>query len=118
MKKPYYLINSKSPQKDTPAWPTDEIYNSLEEAERQFSTQKIKFQKFARDLLDFLPLSSGKLLDVGCGLGWVVAEANKRGFAAIGIDQAKPFVVTGERRLKVDLRVSDLEHFQTTENSM
>lgn len=96
-------------------WPTSKIYDSLSEAERQFFTQKDKFKKFARELLDFLPKRDGKLLDVGCGLGWVVAEAENRGFSAIGIDQAKPYINTGKKYLKLNLILSDLEHFQTEE---
>ncbi len=96
-------------------WQGNSIYNSVREAEKQFSTQKSKFRKYARDILNFLPIDSGRLLDVGCGLGWVVAEANKRGFLAIGIDQARPFVETGKKRLKVDLQVSNFECFKTQE---
>lgn len=94
-------------------WPTSEIYDSLEEAEQQLFFRKSKYKKYASDLLNFLPNRSGRLLDVGCGLGWVVLEANKRGFSALGIDQAKPYVTLGKKHLKVDLRVSDLEHFHS-----
>lgn len=104
------MIKNKS---NNEKWPTDQIYNSFEEAEQQFLTQKNRFQKYASDVLDFHPNNTGKLLDVGCGLGWIVHEANRRGFSALGIDQAKPYVEFGKKQLKIDLRVSDLEHFKT-----
>jgi 2-polyprenyl-3-methyl-5-hydroxy-6-metoxy-1,4-benzoquinol methylase len=115
MKRRFHQNNIRYTRISDSFWPTSQIYDSLSEAERQFSTQETKFKKYARELLDLLPKGQGKLLDVGCGLGWVVAEAHKRGFDAMGIDQAKPFVVTGKERLNANLYLSDLEHFQTEE---
>lgn len=115
MKKEYTTNSLPTSQLGQNHWPTNEIYDSVAESEKQYKTQKIKFEQYAKDLLDFLPTTSGKLLDVGCGLGWVVAEANKRGFDALGIDQAKPYIKTGKKHLGVNLQVSDLEHFRTSE---
>lgn len=55
--------------------------------------------RYARELLDYIN-SCGSLLDVGAGkAGFLVKEAKKRGFQAMGID---PLVDT------------DLEHFKTS----
>ena len=55
--------------------------------------------RYAKQLLDYLPATRGSLLDVGAGKAeFLVKEARKRGFKAMGID---PLVNT------------DLEHFQT-----
>jgi 2-polyprenyl-3-methyl-5-hydroxy-6-metoxy-1,4-benzoquinol methylase len=86
-----------------------EMYESREEAEKQFLTQGEKFRKYADEILDFLPVKKGKLLDVGCGLGWVVAQAKDRGFDAMGIDESKVYVGVGEKHLGVDLFPYSLE---------
>lgn len=59
-------------------------------------------RRYARELLDYLPKNiSGNLLDVGCGRGkFLVKEARRRGFKAVGID---PLINT------------DLEHYQTSQ---
>ena len=55
--------------------------------------------RYAKQLLDYLPATRGSLLDVGAGKAeFLVKEARKRGFKAMGID---PLVNT------------DLEHFQS-----
>lgn len=40
----------------------------------------------AKEILDLLPVSTGTLLDVGCGQGQLVKLAKQRGFTATGID--------------------------------
>lgn len=95
--------------------PGKKIYQDPKEAEKHFRTQAKDFQRFARAILDFLPIKSGKLLDVGCGFGWVVAEAQKRGFTATGIDEAKPYITLGKWILRADLRHASLEKFSAKE---
>ncbi|MBI3559376.1 class I SAM-dependent methyltransferase [Candidatus Gottesmanbacteria bacterium] len=85
----------------------------MNEAEKQFATQAEEFQLFAGEILDFLPLKKGYLLDVGCGLGWVVAEAQKRGFQALGIDKNKRIISVGREKLKVSLQPVSLEKFSS-----
>lgn len=83
-------------------------------AEKQFRTQRKEFEKAAKGILDLLPENSSEnLLDVGCGLGWVVREAGSRGFEASGIDKDSDFVVTGKQRLGVNLKSTSLENFKT-----
>ena len=62
-----------------------------------------------------LETKRGKLLDVGCGIGWVVAEAEKRGFEGTGIDSSKVFTDLGKKALRVKLFSKSLEKFQTKE---
>lgn len=85
----------------------------MSEALRQWKTQADGFRKYAREILDLLPIKKGHLLDVGCGLGWVVAEAKKRGFLAMGIDPKKDYVRIGRRYLRANLKVASLENFTT-----
>lgn len=73
--------------------------------------RKNDYERYAKAILDLLPVSSGRLLDVGCGLGWVVKEASRRGFNAFGIDPARPFVTLGRKTFKVKLQVASLTSF-------
>lgn len=51
------------------------------------NTQK-NWEKYsqAKDLLDLLPVKSGRLLDIGCGQGHLAGLAKRRGFEVTGID--------------------------------
>ncbi len=95
--------------------PSDEIYQDRTEALRQLYTQKEKFEDYAREIMDLVPITSGKLLDVGCGLGWVVKEANNRGFKATGIDSALHFVTVGKEFLQVPIKTCTFEDFKAKE---
>lgn len=77
-------------------------YESVTEARRQLA-HPADFRRYAADVLDLLPVRSGSLLDVGCGLGWLVKEANDRGFAAVGVDPSRTQTRTGRENLKVSL---------------
>lgn len=90
-----------------------EYLNSLQAAKQL--QRRADYERYARNLLNFLPLSKGRLLDVGCGLGWVVKEANARGYKARGIDPATPYVRLGQKTFGLDLKVSNLENFQSKE---
>lgn len=88
------------------------------EAEKHFVNLRKNFSSYSSSLLDFVGSAtrSRSLLDVGCGFGWLVLEAKKRGFSqVVGIDQSKPFVEMGKKKLKLDLRVTSLEKFKTRE---
>ena len=90
-----------------------DIYSSSEQARKHLSSQYKEFTLFARNILDQVEHKNGKLLDVGCGFGWVVAEAEKRGFDAIGIDPSKIYTDLGRKTLKVKLIVRSLENYRT-----
>lgn len=85
----------------------------MNEAEKQVKTQETEFRWAAKNLLNLLPVTSGNLLDVGCGIGWVVDEANGRGFKALGIDSDFSYIHAGKKYLKCELIVSSLEKFKT-----
>lgn len=82
--------------------PGSEIYESELEARSQLQNPA-NYQHYAREILDFLPKKFGTLLDVGCGLGWLVKEAKSRGYKAIGMDTSKILVRLGKKELKLDL---------------
>lgn len=48
----------------------------------------------AKEILDLLPLKYGSLLDIGCGTGELVLNAQCKGYVAIGIDKNKQTVST------------------------
>ncbi len=85
----------------------------MNEALKQIKTQEKEFTAMADDILDLVPVQKGKLLDIGCGIGWVVKEANTRGFVASGIDTNPEYVSAGKKYLKVNLIHSSLENFKT-----
>jgi len=69
----------------------DKQYDNKKELQLQ-KMQKEKFEKYAKDFAKSLPIKSGSLLDVGCGLGWFVKLANQIGFKAEGIDKGKGYI--------------------------
>src|SRR3989344_7601270 len=52
------------------------------------------YRMYAAQILDFISkrIRKGSLLDVGTGSGFLVEEAQKRGFIAMGIDPSAPAV--------------------------
>lgn len=84
-------------------------------AREQYESQKEEFGEYAREILDLCPILKGHLLDIGCGLGWVVKEAKNRGLCATGIDLKTDYVNFGKKYLKVDLQAISLEKFKTKE---
>lgn len=85
--------------------PGPEIYESVAQAKRQLNNPD-NFLRYAREILDLTPKKSGTLLDVGCGLGWLVQEANCRGFDACGVDNSKNLVKLGKKKLNLNLSTS------------
>ncbi|MCL4397900.1 class I SAM-dependent methyltransferase [Patescibacteria group bacterium] len=88
------------------------IYESRKEALSQFGEDRSKHEKYAKELLDYLPISKGSLLDIGAGTGFLVKEANKRGFKAEGVEPAKVFVAVGAKKLGVKIQATSLEKFK------
>lgn len=89
----------------------DEQYDSVSEMETQFQEQKEKFEDYARRIAKLLPISKGRLLDIGCGLGWFVKLALQLGFQAEGIDSGKACISVGRSRLKINTKLSTLSKF-------
>lgn len=94
-------------------FPTDEIYESETEARKHLKTQRNAFEQYAKNILNFIPIQNGQLLDIGCGFGWVVKEAENRGFKAYGVDQSKTYTNLGKKTLGVDLKNVSLEKFKS-----
>ncbi len=88
-----------------PPNPGPEIYDDPKEAKKQLQNPE-NFERYARELLKLLPVGKGLLLDVGCGLGWLVKEANSLGFRASGVDPSKTLVNLGKKELDVDLKIT------------
>lgn len=83
----------------------------IEEAVKQFWIRGDEYRRFAKIFIDFLPEKKGTLLDIGCGLGWYVAEANVRGHKAIGIDPNKGMISYGKKRVEPNLFAASYETF-------
>ncbi len=57
--------------------------------------------------------SNGKLLDVGCGRGFFIDEARKRGWQVYGIDYSKKVTDYAKRILGLEVRQADIFTFAT-----
>ncbi len=90
----------------------DTQYQSKKEIETQFRTQRIQFQDYAQRIFRLLPIQTGRFLDVGCGLGFLVKLANENGFLAYGIDSGKACIEVGQKKLKVNTHLSNLSSFR------
>ncbi len=63
-----------------------------------------EYKSYAKPIIDFLTerINKGRLLDVGCGSGYLIEEAVKRGFQGEGLDPSHETVEYCQRRsLKV-----------------
>jgi 2-polyprenyl-3-methyl-5-hydroxy-6-metoxy-1,4-benzoquinol methylase len=71
------------------------------------------WRRFTDAPLNFLEAAPGlqgrRLLDVGCGLGYLVARAGERGFEASGLDCSPAAVAVGRERLGLTLTCARIE---------
>jgi SAM-dependent methyltransferase len=81
--------------------------------ERQFSRHRDLWRSFGEALLEHIPPShrTGRLLDVGSGVGLLVELAAERGATAFGIDRA-PAAGRVARRHGIDVRTGELTDLQ------
>lgn len=93
----------------------DSQYESEQELEMQFKLQKNSFEQYARNVSWYFPIKSGRLLDVGCGLGWLVVLAKKMGFDAQGIDSGKACISVGKKYLKANAKLVELCKYRPKE---
>ncbi len=56
------------------------------------------------DILAYLNLAPGRLLDVGCGVGALVSLANKKGWDAVGIDPSPKAVELAKQVLDLEIQ--------------
>ncbi len=59
-------------------------------------------------------LSSSKVLDIGCGEGWLVRELSTRGFSVTGIDAVKGFVDKAIELGEGDFHVLEYENISSS----
>jgi SAM-dependent methyltransferase len=69
----------------------------------------------AASLLDLIGehVSSGRLLDVGCGHGLLLDEARRRGFDVVGLELSRSAALHARQALGLDVREVPLEEFDT-----
>ena len=63
----------------------------------------------AQEVLDLLPVSSGKLLDVGCAGGVFLNEARRRGFEVAGIELNASMAAHARESYRVDIVAARIE---------
>ena len=61
-------------------------YNIAGDSVTNFKTRAEDYRLFARSLLADAPIRSGRLLDIGCGGGFLIEEATALGFDARGVE--------------------------------
>ncbi|WP_018984843.1 methyltransferase domain-containing protein [Salinimonas chungwhensis] len=88
-----------------------EVARNFSHAATQYDDIAHIQQRIASHAMQLLPLSSGHLLDVGCGTGKNTAQLDKMGFTAQGIDIAPGMVqVAQERYPELVFSVGDAQH--------
>jgi len=60
-----------------------------------------EIEKYAKDFCEFQNSGKLKLLDVGCGTGWVVCEYARHGASVTGVDLTETATIISRKRLKL-----------------
>ncbi|GJL80301.1 MAG: hypothetical protein NPINA01_32900 [Nitrospinaceae bacterium] len=76
--------------------------------EEFYEKTNITAVEIVMDILAHLNLRSGKLLDIGCGVGALVALAEKKGWDAVGMDPSPKAVGLAKQVLDLDILQSYL----------
>lgn len=97
-----------------------EFYEENEKYSNLFDEDSRKYRKFAKELLSILDdqieqVGGKRLLDIGCGGGYLVEEAAKKGFSAEGIEANIEVAERGRKR-GLDIYTEDVEIFSASEN--
>ena len=73
-----------------------------------------EFENISKERIDYIQRlkQAGKFLDVGCCMGFLVNEANNRGFDASGIDLNAKDIEKGKEKYNIFLKKTLLEDFQ------
>jgi len=93
--------------------------NYWQDYQTQVGEKKIKdrisdFEAVSDERMSYIEKfkTHGKLLDVGCCMGFLVNEANNRGFDAYGIDLNTEDINKGKEKYNINLKKDFLERFQ------
>lgn len=72
-----------------------------------------EFSDISKERIDFLKtfISTGKLLDIGCSMGFLVDQGQKNGFESYGIDLNRYCINKGKSMFDVDLRAVSIENY-------
>lgn len=87
----------------------------LNQGEKSIFDRIEEFEFISKERLEFIKehKSEGRLLDVGCSMGFLVNEANKLGFLSVGIELNKQCVDEGIKLYDgIELHLTDLENFR------
>jgi len=87
----------------------------LNQGEKSIFDRIEEFEFISRERLDFIKefKSEGRLLDVGCSMGFLVNEANKKGYDSVGIEVNNPCIVEGKKLYEgIKLYLTDLENYK------
>ncbi|MGQ9454513.1 MAG: class I SAM-dependent methyltransferase [Armatimonadota bacterium] len=82
----------------------DSSYFQLYNRRREFRLRRAQARLRQIELI----IEPGRLLDIGCSLGYFVEAANARGWKACGLD-ASEYAVNNARKLGLDIRLGTLE---------
>ncbi len=99
------LIGRTRPREEMPRYYEERYFE--EQAQDQLSGERNHLYEHILDRIE-ADLKSGRLLDVGCGCGFLMEAARKRGWQVVGIDPSEKSVqfarsLTGESACKTTL---------------
>ena len=79
-----------------------------EQGEWKFSVFD-KYLSYADNYLRIRRIGERRLLDIGCGVGWFLNYAQKRGYQVRGVESSTPEAVFAQRRFGVDVYTGVVE---------
>lgn len=81
--------------------------------EKEIKDRVKDFEFVSKERMDYIERfkKSGKFLDVGCSMGFLTNEANKRGYDAYGIDLNTDDIEKGIKRYQINLKKDFIENF-------
>jgi 2-polyprenyl-3-methyl-5-hydroxy-6-metoxy-1,4-benzoquinol methylase len=81
--------------------------------EKEIKDRILDFELISKERMDYIQpfKTTGKFLDVGCCMGFLTNEADKRGYDAYGIDLNAEDINNGRERYNIKLEKGFLENF-------
>ena len=87
------------------------LYEQLDDAGYlESSDARVLQMKWLIQVAKTIHPQAKRLLDIGAGIGLLVAEANAQGFQAVGVEPSRNLVEIGKEKLGVDLRQGIFPH--------